>query len=84
MPESECRRCGERLAALTDGALKQLEMQHHAASEENVILRLFSGAEIKTKKHMCVAFRVYDEGGVHQIGVRLYAHGKYSAENSNL
>jgi len=82
MPESECRQCKELLVAPTDEALKKLELSHHANSER--LLASFSRSGREIRKHDCFTFWVYDEGGVHHVGVRQYAHGKYSAEDSSV
>ena len=79
MPESECRQCGERFVAPTDNELKQLELDHHVASEEPVKFISVFG-ERDTTKHMCIVFVQFDEGGVHGTGIRAYAHGKYRTD----
>lgn len=70
MPESECQWCHEKLTAPTDDDLKKLELKHHIDS----IIPIANGFT-----HKCGSFSVYNEGGVHYICTRTYAHGKYSS-----
>jgi hypothetical protein len=78
MPESECRNCGEILVASTDNELIKKETEHHIDSERRVLRRSwFGGSDSYINKHQCVGFMVYDEGRVHTIGYRAYAHGLY-------
>lgn len=79
MPESECRNCGERLVAPNDKQLKNLELQHHTASGKPAKF-IWGRTEIDTTKHTCIVFIQFDEGGVHRVGYRAYAHGKYRAD----
>lgn len=76
MPESQCTACKARLYdELIDG-LKKQELTHHQSSEKVDVFHTM-GKDLMTKKHGCNVFSVYDDQGVY-IGVRIYAHGKYS------